>query len=472
MAFTEIDYNITVGVLKIKLTYFDINNRELNLGVINIGELEYGYEDEDQLTFFPNIFRIEFTDFDRINYEVLKKSLDRYPLLDYKACGRVEVWLKKFGAANFETIYDGFIDNETLSYDEKSRVTSFEAVDFILDLKNITTYDLRSDPGMFPPKLENVPYVLWRIYKNIYPEMPEPTIPSYGITNQISMFNDELPNMNPYKGIYWKHNWKFTGHNNYSTPTGFSYNETSADWSTDYFKPVFAFFKYFWNERYEMYTLADLIKQLSKEFGAVIGSTVKNKVFFIKRYPDYGSVKEPLDGKIIEGTLSKTLYLRKVASVKNQNELFGTTKSFTFDENPDRPGYPKKKEDNLEIKTYFGTMPSNPIDMTDGWQTSVRLTHTDGNIYKVGRTITDPDFSVYEHPQPWTLQTLITEYVYNSRQKNRDKYEMELMGINYDIFKSYSVKDGFNHAKTLRPMLIKKNLLKNTTQMTALEVGL
>jgi hypothetical protein len=458
MPVVEKIYKVAAGELKIKITYFSTANGVLDFGVINIGELEYGYEDEDQLTFFPNVFRMEFTDFERKNYDILKYSLDNYPAQKFEDTGRVEVFLN----GSTYAIYDGYIDQETLTYDEEKRVTSFEAVDFILNLKNITTFNMRSDPlgypypGGLPPKLETVPYVLWRIYKNIYPDLPEPMpLPpplfEQGITNQITKFNKK-----DYMGIYWKHNWKFTGHNNYTVPGGFSYNSTSADWSTDYFKPVFAFFKYFWEERYEMYTLADLIKQLSKEFGAVIGSTGKNKVFFIKRFPDYGGIKEPLDGAIIAGSLIKTLYLKKITAVKNNNELFGPTKSFVFPENPNRPGYPKNNDDYMEIKTYFGTQPSGALDLTDGWQTSIRLTHTDDNIYKVGKTITDPDFDYIDNPAPWTLQNLTTEYVYRSRQKSRDKYEMELNGIEYDLFKSYSILGPLNSVKALRPMVIKK----------------
>lgn len=438
-------YKVAAGELKIKITYWSTVNGVLDFGVINIGELEYGYEDEDQLTFFPNVFRIEFTDFERKNYAILKYSLDNYPEQKHEDTGRVEVFLNGSSYA----VYDGYIDQETLTYDEEKRVTSFEAVDFILELKNITTFDINKAIGYpaGPPKhLADLPRVLLQIYRKIYPDL------RLTFTNSITEFNK--PEFN---GFYWDHNWKFYAYDS-------SLNEKIATWNNSPLIPIFAFYQYFWDENYEMETLAELIRQLSKEFGALIGSTAKNKVFFTKKYGKFSGVTDALDNNIISGSLNKTLHLKKVQAVKNNNPG-GEVKWGTYQVNPDRAGLPKNKYNNLEMKTYFW---SNSI-----FSSNVELFSGTEIEFKVGEGIVDPDLNININEETrWKIQNLVTYYTHISRIKSRDKFEMELNGIEYDLFKVYPLNIATGGMRYLRPMVIKKNLLKNTTSMTALEVGL
>lgn len=448
----EKNYKIAAGELKIKITYWSTVNGVLDFGIINIGELEYGYEDEDQLTFFPNVFRMEFTDFERKNYAILKYSLENYPEQKHEDTGRVEVFLN----GSTYPVYDGYIDQETLTYDEEKRVTSFEAVDFILELKNITTFDINKamgyiyDPTAWPPQpkhLVDLPTVLLQIYRKIYPDL------RLTFTSNIADFNK--PEFN---GFYWDHNWKFYAYDNSFPP-----REKIATWNNSPLIPIFAFYQHFWDVRYEMETLAELIRQLSKEFGALIGSTAKNKVFFTKKYGKFTGVTNALDKNIISGSLNKTLHLKKVQSVKNNNDG-GVVKKGTFQENPDRAGIPKNKYNNLEMKTYLWT---NSI-----FSSNVELYTTEPIQYKVGEGIVDPDLNTGTTETKWKIQDLITEYTYTSRKRSRDKFEMELNGIDYDLFKVYPLNIATGGTKNVRPMVIKKNLLTNTTSMTALEVGL
>lgn len=437
----EKNYKIAAGELKIKITYWSTINGVLDFGIINIGELEYGYEDEDQLTFFPNVFRMEFTDFERKNYAILKYSLDNYPEQKHEDTGRIEVFLN----GSTYPLYDGYIDQETLTYDEEKRVTLFEAVDFILELKNITTFDINKAIGYpaGPPKhLADLPTVLLQIYRKIYPDL------RLTFTNSITEFNK--PEFN---GFYWDHNWKFYAYDS-------SLNEKIATWNNSPLIPIFAFYQYFWDEKYEMETLAELIRQLSKEFGAIIGSTAKNKVFFTKKYGKFTGATNALDNNIISGSLNKTLHLKKVQSVKNNNEG-GTVTQGTYQANPDRAGLPKNKYNNLEMKTYMWT---NSISSSN-----VELYTTGSSPYKVGEGIVDADINPNTR---WKIQNLITYYTYVCRTRSRDKYDMELNGIDYDLFKVYPLNIATGGMRYVRPMVIKKNLLTNTTSMTALEVGL
>jgi len=445
----EKNYKIAAGELKIKITYWSAANGVLDFGIINIGELEYGYEDEDQLTFFPNVFRMEFTDFERKNYAILKYSLDNYPEQKHEDTGRVEVFLN----GSTYPIYDGYIDQETLTYDEEKRVTSFEAVDFILELKNITTFDINKamgyiyDPTAWPPQhkhLVDLPTVLLHIYRKIYPDL------RLAFTSNIADFNK--PEFN---GFYWDHNWKFHAKN-------ISLDEKPVTWNNSPLIPIFAFYQYFWDERYEMVTLAELVRQLSKEFGALIGSTAKNKVFFTKKYGKFTSVTNALDNNIISGSMNKTLHLKKVQSVKNDNRT-GVTKG-TYYPNPDQLGVPQNKYNTISIKTYLWT---DSISSSN-----VELYTTGPTQYKVGEGIVDPDLNTGTTETKWKIQDLITEYTYISRKRSRDKFEMELNGIDYDLFKVYPLNIATGGTRNVRPMVIKKNLLTNTTSMTALEVGL
>lgn len=443
-------YKVAAGELKIKITYWNPANEVLDFGIINIGELEYGYEDEDQLTFFPNVFRVEFTDFERKNYLILKKSLERYPDLTHEQTGRVQVVL------NGKEIYDGYIEHETLTYDESKRVTSFDAVDFILELKNITTFAMSG-----PTELIDLPEVLYTIYKQIYP----------GLSNNAA-FNPEIYNGSTYSGIIWDHNWIFRGERR-------DLPDVYTDWRTNCREPIFAFNHHFWGDHgYAMPTLAELVRQLAKEFGAIIGSTEKNKVFFKKRFGAASSANEFLDSNIISGTLSKTLYLRRIQSVRNDNAFLGATPDSetiqgTFVANPSRPLEPLNKNNNLDIRTYFGSTYFPAITTTSNWKTNVQL-KKGPVIYDVGNGIFDPDLHPkIINPRPEKrIQSLTTFYTLKSREKNRDKYEMELNGINYEVYKFYKLNYGGSGVQVLRPMVIKKNLLKNTTSMTALEVGL
>lgn len=471
----EKNYKIAAGELKIKITYWSTVNGVLDFGIINIGELEYGYEDEDQLTFFPNVFRMEFTDFDRKNYAILKYSLDNYPEQKHEDTGRVEVFLN----GSIYPIYDGYIDQETLTYDEEKRVTSFEAVDFILELKNITTFNMADNPNANPPALESIPSVLWKIYRKVYPELPE-TMTAENITNNIATFNSSS-----FRGIYWDHNWIFKGKRRVFTGpnilTDYYDVYETADWKYDFFAPRFAFYVSFWNN-YPAGTLAELVKQLGKEFGALIGSTQKNKIFFKKRYFYNQGSYEELDSKIISESFSKTLFLKPAKNVRNNhgflevNEGLGTL-SPGYDKNPNRGSTPANAYNNIDITTYFGTLADSLEGDPQFWNTNVEIKKGSYN-YRVSKSILDPDIVDPEIVDPEIvdnnrrIQELITYYTLKSRERSRDKYEMELYGTDYDLSKSYRLNIATGGTRYLRPMVIKKNLLTNTTSMTALEVGL
>ncbi|MBP9095512.1 MAG: hypothetical protein KBG21_02825 [Ignavibacteria bacterium] len=436
------EYKVAAGWLKFKITY-NSGFGSLNFDVVNIADLEYGYEDDDQLTFYPNVFRLEFTDFERNNYEILKLSLNTYnpPSIYYETIGKVEVILNR--GLGDELLYEGYIEPETLSYAEETRITSFDAVDKILQLKNISIPFFGD-----PTEWHNVPSILYELYKRVFPGL------QYNITSDPVVFSSSS-----FNGIYFDHNWKFQ--------TYAAVNGATVIWKDAPEQIYFQFGHKFWGNNYYPYnTAADLLRQFALEFGAMIGSPLKNKVYFKKRFIKRDTVNTiNITDKILGKSFQKLIALKKIQAVINSNQFTGQKiVEGSYVANPNR-GIPDNLYEVLEMNTNLACLEAPD----PGSNVSIFVDDPEYPVYAVvQKDITDVDLD----DNKYTIQQLITRYTYLSRVNARDKFEMTLSGIDYNIFTHYSLTFPGIPSYVLRPLTIKKNLLNNTTQMTALEVGL
>lgn len=427
------DKTYTVGnnQIRLYLKYIAdfLGTFEFDLNCISIGEIESGYEDDDQLTFYPNVLKLQFTDVARYNYEYLRQVLESYP--DSTNIDTTEFQL----FYNGELMFIGSIDKRSLKYYEKDRILEFEVVDISQELKNLTIDDLTGNAN-------SLPNYIYLVYKNIYPDL------IYNTTNDINAFKS--PDFT--SGIYWKHNWIFESY----------LTHTLKDFQTSY--EDIQFYQIWDNPIFDKDNYAELLKALAMQFGMVIGSEIPNKVYAYKRFVTtaYANSNAIDITNYLIDDYSKELWLPNVLTVRNTFPTYnsGTQTVIAGNNsiwNTHDPTQPSNKEALLEIST----------DMTTNVNYSSWMYMKLGSNYEVIEYIIEPDFDSRRS----RLEDTIAYLYHRARQRSKDKYEFKVYGLNYSMADYYKVQQSGYGLKILRPMVIKKDLINQSTKITALEIS-
>lgn len=429
------EYKIATGILKLIIYYNLVDGfPPLDFHVIEVGELEYGYEDQDELIFSPNIFRISITDYQRKNYYTLNEAFTKTPEEKYNLNHSVEVYL------NNVIIYYGYIEKTSLKYDEKTRHTSFECVDFSIDLKNL---NVEGAPEDWAGGISDVHYV----YKKVFPNL------QYNVTNNVNTYITS-----DFNGLYLKHDWKFLGNGTIGVPTF----ERSWDINNDpdgynhihiFRKDMMAQSQYY----------IDYIKAFAKEFGMAIGTTGYNKVYLVKRFISSVQVQTREISDLIND-YNTEVFLKNIIGVRNipQSNQSNVIIEGTFQlANPiDVYSDPKNSDNVIDLRNLISFMVLN------GTAPSIRVSQG-SYVQTVLNGVLDPSInSNYEY-----IERIIAKWTLITRRRPRSKYEIELRGIDYGMHEFYKIS-GLENVPlvVLRPLNIKLDLLRNKTNLIAIEV--
>ncbi len=433
-------YRVGSNEIRVKLKYNLIyTTHELDMDVLDMGKLEFGYEDEDQLTFYPNIMKLEFDDFERKNYYTLKFAFHSTPAGNFEDNHSGEIYY------NSRKVFEGYIDKKTLKYDEDTMRINFEMVDYSIRLKQKSVVN---NPG--PQDWAGGISDIIQIYKEVYPAL------DFNITQDISEYNS-----NSFNGMYFRHNWVFKGNGTTGVP------EFNVSWGDpDGWAHVHLFRQRLY-EKSNYYT--DLLKNYAKEFGMTIGSGGINKVYAVKRFIDPANFSpRNITDKVT--SLNKEIWLENIVGVRNIPE-----------NNPDPPTNIRIEGSFVTIDGYLNGKPKDADNVIDFRSL---LTRNQGNnnvgapnirvsqgsyVQTVLNGIYDPDLAPASYR---SIEDIITRYTYLTRIKPKDKYELELSGIDYYIHEYCKLEFADIPSVALRPLKVSIDLLKEVTVMQALEVGI
>ncbi len=428
--FWEKSYSIACGELKIRIDY-DLTYSEypLDFDVLELSKLKYGYEDDDALTFYPNSLTLKFDDFEKKYYDVLKLSLGEYDNnfpLNFSKYGGVILTL------NSVAKFKGYIDPLTLSYDDESRTVEFECIDISKALRDMSVENVLDGNN-----LRNLPYLVYRIYLKVFPEL-EPYIYS----------SSSFPN-----GIYFKHDWQFTGYRTLS-------DYITRDWAVhnDVVRTYFDFDSAgLFSENRPADTYADLLKLLALQFGMVIGTSDLNKIYMAKRFALNNNNFENLDLKLI-GTYKKYLHLPSLVGVRVKNTWGNESRIFSYGsvETVNSRGDLKYKNIVKDFDTYIASY----ADLSGGGS----AIYVESN-YPVFTDIRDPALNQADH-----IALLIAKWTYLTRIRPKDKIECEASGIDYVLYKFYEITNPGNPTLRFRPMEIEIDLLEDKSSLVGVEV--
>lgn len=434
-------YHIASGYLELKVDYWRNHEDDtLNLDILEDVDLKYGYEDDDQLTFYPNRLELRCKDPIRKNYDILKISVGEFdntlPESRMKYAG---VELKLDGILKFK----GYIDPLTLTFEDDSRTLSFEAIDHIVDLNNMTVDRTLMSWG------ENQPVRLTQIIHNIFRQawidFDSDVSPVENITNPAL------------KGIFFKHDWKFRGYKTLS-------DWQTRDWAvlTDFLNTWFiADSMQLWGPDRPAQTWGELLRLLALQFGCTIGSMDYHRVYLVKRFLTSYSNATDITHKIINPSMYKVVHLNTLRGVKVFNYWNNEqTASYGSIELTDQGEY-KYPDRVLELKTYVGSEGTVGSGGTSIFADFAMQ-------YPVFNTVWDPAFG--------TIATaghcfqIVARWYRNVRIRPKDKIECELTGTDYYLTNFYSVSIPGRISAAYRPMELIKRLTRKQTRFVGIEV--
>ena len=446
-------YNLPHGSMRFSFKYLAdvLGDFKFNLEVVEMGEVESGYEDDDLLTFSPSVMRVGFIDYERYNYEYMKQVLGQYPFYEVQDVTNFEFyWTPKGESERIE--FAGYIDKNSLNYDADRKIFSFDVISFAKMLKDITVSDL------LDTQWESFIYVLSRIYEKVYPNFTNEA----QVTNDINIFKQGY-----FKGIFLKHNWIYRGQfgatQNFGDPS--NYNKIAFLWKGMYWKCGQN------ADEFPFDTWADALKQMCVDFAVTIGTEQPNKVYCVKRFVKASSVvAEAIDiTDRIVGGYSKELWLKNIICTVNNNYATGWRVTYGYDrQNPNRPNIPANKETHYEINTRFGCYQN--INNLSYATVRVRSNVVNSGWEDVYSGCTDTD--IMQSNQAYLFQHLVCALYQASREIPHDKYEFLFYGLNYSMADYYKHHPSGTPLKVLRPLVLKKNYITNRTQVTALEIGI
>lgn len=439
------NYNTPNGELEIKITYDNYRrpNDFLDFDIIDDIELEYGYEDEDQLTFYPNSVHCKFDDYKKRNYDILKSSIGDYNNSSpdkHMEYGGVEIRLD--GTLKFK----GYIDELSLRYSEKEMSVEFDVLCLTAELKNMSV-DRSKIIGPDGSTIgENYAFQLIYAWYGVYKQLWGTEFPH--ITYLANLI--DLPGL---YGTFIKHDWKFIG-----TYQG---NTITRDWNNlnDFWQTYFIMDSTdLYNDNRPCITWAEYLRLIALQFGAIIGVMDYCKVYFVKRFNNNNT---PLDisDKIIDNNFSKEIHLPALQGVVIRNHWNGERSGEFGNIEKKSNGEYKYLNKVKTLDTYIGSY-------QDSGSAGTAIFADEYLLYPVWH-VEDP--VINEQGQCWEL---VGKWLYTTRMAPKDKIEVELTGINYNMVDTYRITppDTNNLAVNFRAMTMKKCILKDKTNIVGIEV--
>lgn len=450
------EYRIRTGLLSVRLNLYVPEGADSNptLDLIRDIDLNYGFEDqEDLLTFYPNTVKLTFDDFDKKNHKIIELSVTDYNNTlpeNRSAYGGVEIWLDNVRK------FSGFIDPLTLTYNTIDKTVSFEAVCCSSQLKNITVdrNNYINTDGSIIADNSNVSFllILYGIYKQVWSDF------------EWNLYDSSL--INSYaKGVFCKHDWRLRGDAVF--PSASMYADWSLTHASGGVEGLFGTFmnydstKFFGEDRV-CNTYADLLRILALQFGAVIGVEDVNKVYFVKRFGLSASNAVDVSDNVIKFT--KTLHLNPLRGVEVINDWNGI-RYFNYGDIERTSNNEFKYPDKIsQFTTYIGSYNTPPS------QGTCIYIYDQTRLYPVWGYCWDPALTYY--PNPSAMHELVGKWTRENRKTGKERVETELYGIDYSMAKTYKINpdsSGVNQIN-FRPISMTKKPMKNTTQMTGLQL--
>jgi hypothetical protein len=415
--------------------------------------IESGYEDMDNLTFYPNVLKLVFTDNETGgHYQVLKTAFNMTPIhgtnyLGYDQKHSLTLYL------NGITIFNGYIDKGTLEFDHETRAISFDVVDYGVELKNMTY------PGFNPGTQGNWSAGIMDIY-NTY-KMVYPTL-TYNVTNDINTFLQT-----GFNGIYLKHSWGFNGSGNVGYPDIIRYWDMDIDPLG--YDHVSIYNGYLMNTG--NLTFSSYLKQFALEMGMIIGIESYNKIYCVKRFGTSGFAT-PIDisGKIMEPGIKRFIHLKNIIGVRvtvtRNNNIHHYGKIYVSDGTAGGAFDYTDLYLDVTLQNGLGVANTNENpDGTGGSSTFRVWSDSGGHVNDVINGVCDPDLS-----QSWSYPSnIIGDWTLKTRQKVKERVEGKFTGINYSMAGFYNIDKSTNF---YRPLTLKKNYCKAETEAVLLEANL
>lgn len=463
-------FEVPAGIAELIIRYAtdEFQTSVLDIDIIDVADITSGYEDDDQLTFYPNVLTIKAVDFSRNNYDVLKYATQlRTPIMPFmfemdSSTFELEKYYGVDLKLNNKLLFRGYIDKKSLEYDDRSAEMSFDALDYSALLKqmNIKTQGVSTEPHWWYNPLGAV-WWLGR-YRNIYPELPDPrnvSINTAPVTNNADEFIEWD------KGYYFKHNWRFNCDGNNGVP---SYERR---WNISSDPKGWHQVQLYMGHIYQRSgTCAEFIKNVAREIGCTIGTDMYNKVYCFKRFlnaqemSDAERLDDPENTKIIDW--NKYAHLGYIRGVKNVNQIYPANITIEGDYPAMFDSSKYFEDDQLDISTI---VMRNLSDNGENGPPSFKAWDNDGeNEQSVLNGIWDNSLGVQYH----RIERIITKWTYLTRIRNKDRFEMKLRGINYWMHKIYLFWYSDIHYAYLRPMVVKRSIVNNITEFSGLEINL
>lgn len=441
-------YNTISGNLKIVIDYWipDESDILLSFDVVDEVELNYGYEDEDQLTFYPNVCKLTFDDYDEINSDILKRSLEQY------SNTLPESHLQYSGVTIFldENIkFKGYIDEESFSYDDRTMRVSFEVLDLTMALGNMNV-DRDKIIDIFGVRIPDnniitLTYPLYGIFKQVWSDF------SGGLWSTNDINNPGI------SGTFINHNWQFTGRK-------ISTSEFKVrDWAnvSEFATTLFNFDSMgLFGENRPCKTWTDFLRIMAISFGAIIGVADYGKVYFRKRFTSMDDATfMDITSSVEQYPLIK-VFLKALRGVVVRNHWNGE-RTFQWGDIERTSNDEVKYEDRVTtIDTYVGS-----YNDETGSGTCIYI---DGADFPVMNEVKDPELPSYA-AHCWQIVGI---WLRNARLKLKRKIECTLTGINYDMVTVYKYNPLGNPFRKInfRPMTMKQKLIKHKTDIVGIEI--
>jgi hypothetical protein len=441
----------------------------LDFEVINIAELSYGFEDDDQLTFYPNVLTITCDDYNTYNFNVLKYATQLRPPLTKPG----EIYLhnnwpetntkdldKYYGVElklNGRLLFKGYIDRNKIEYNYKTGELTFDCIDYTALLHQVNyklDYYQNKDPANWYSPIDYVASV----FRLIYPDLPDLTAPSnMPITNNANYFANTMD-----LGFYFRHNWLFKCGNPPPYIRSWNLDIDPTGWYyVAFYMPTI---------KSQSNNLAQDIRQLAHELGCVIGSDVYNKIWFYKRFMTLAELQASNPHLLTNDVVinyDRYMHLPQLRAVRN------ITKRSRLIHIIGEGNYPKvapEPDSQAAYSQYQLDIQTSLEPALGGGGTSGRSTFRDKQNIEGGHIsngIIDPSLP---SDDAYDAYKIIANWYYYSRNRNRDRIELELWGVDYWMHIIYLYWFNNHHYAYMRPMTIKKDLVNNKTAMTGIEI--
>jgi len=447
-------YNVATGALRIVFDYYQgASYQEFAPLALQDVIIESGYEDQDNLTFYPNVLKLVFTDNATGGYyQILKTAFNQTPIhgtnyLGYDQKHSLTLYL------NGIIIFNGYIDKATLEFDYSTRAITFDVVDYGVELKNMTYSAFNAGTqGYWLSGIQDI----WSTYNMVYPTL------IYNVTNDLNTFLQT-----GFNGLYLKHSWGFAGTGNVGYPDIYRYWDMNIDpLGYDHVTIYNGYLRNSGN-----YTHASYLKQFALEMGMIIGIESYNKIYCVKRFGT-SSFATPIDirGSIMEPGIKRYIHLKNILGVRvtvtRNNNIHHFGEVYTNDSTPGGPFDITDLYLDVTLQNGLGVSNTNEFSDGTGGRSTFRVwSDSGGHVNDVLGGVCDPDLS-----QGWSYPSqIIGDWTLQTRRKVKERVEGKFAGVNYSMAGFYKVDSSTNF---YRPLTLKKNYCKAETDAVLLEANL